>query len=337
MGKWLGRQWGTAFVLRFYPKEKMVRFRFTRRWLSLLTICLAALAGGVLPASASARLLVGIADGDATMFTNTWFTRLPIKIAADVVPWNAAVTRDHTALDQARAWVQAARADGVEPLVTFGAPPGKAGNYIPNDKVYAAAVKAFIRDVPQVKDYGPWNEPEFPYRSLSRHPSLAASYFNTMVGLCHRCTIVAGDVFLPANQGLGRWLSAYKRGLRHTPAVWAIHPYNDVRGHKTSQISTLERIAHPRQIWLDEISGVLRRGHWPYKNQSANAANRDEQFLFRLPKRFHNITRIYHYEWQGVAGEGWDSGLLGFNGKPRPAYWTFANAVKGKLPRGRAR
>jgi hypothetical protein len=33
-----------------------------------------------------------------------------------------------------------------------------------------------------------------------------------------------------------------------------------------------------------------------------------------------------------VAADHWDSGLLGPNGKPRPAYWTFANAVKGKLP-----
>jgi len=292
----------------------------------------AAASGQPLARSGSARLLVGVGDPDASMFTNTWFRRLPIPIARDVVDWNVAVTRSHAALDQARAWVQAALAAGVQPMISFGAPPGKAGNYIPSDKVYTQAVKAFIRDFPQVKVYTAWNEPDFPYRRLSREPGLAAAYFNTMVRVCHHCTIAAGDVFLPTSQGLGKWIAAYKRGLRFNPTAWAIHPYNDVRSHTTGQISTLERYAHPRQIWLDEISGVERRGHWPYRNQSVAAANRDERFLFTLPKRFHNITRIYHYEWQGAAADDWDSALLAPNGKPRPAYWTFANAVKGKLP-----
>jgi hypothetical protein len=323
----------------------MVRFNFSRRQTSLVILCLAALVAAVLPATASpaarkqpmagsaaARLEVGVGDGDPSIFTNPWFRRLPIRIARNVVDWNAAITRDHKALDGAKAWVQAALAAHVEPMLVFGAPPGKAGNYIPSVKVYTGAVKAFFRAVPQVKVYAPWNEPDFPYRSLSRKPGLAAAYFNTLVGVCHHCTIVAGDIFLPTNQGLAKWISAYKRGLRHTPVAWAIHPYNDVRSHTTGQISTLERYAHPRQIWLDEISGVERRGHWPYPNQSVNGANKDERFLFTLPKRFHNLTRIYHYEWQGVATDPWDSGLLGPDGKPRPAYYTFANAVKGRLP-----
>jgi hypothetical protein len=33
-----------------------------------------------------------------------------------------------------------------------------------------------------------------------------------------------------------------------------------------------------------------------------------------------------------VAAAPWDSALLGPQGKPRPAYWTFANAIGGKLP-----
>jgi hypothetical protein len=283
-------------------------------------------------AASHPRLLAGVGDQSIAMFSNKWFRRLPIKIARIGVSWNAAVARDHTELNAVRAWLQAAAADHVEPMVTFGPTGGRESTYSPSSKEYAAAVKAFIRDFPQVKVYSPWNEPDFTYRSLSRNPGLAASYFDALVGLCRHCTIVAGDVYLPVANGLSKWLSAYKRGLRFSPVAWAIHPYDDVRAHTTSQIQTLERYAGRAQIWLDEISGVERRGHWSFPNQSPNAANNDERFLFALPKRFANITRIYHYEWQAGAHDHWDSGLLGPQGRPRPAYWTFANAVVGKLP-----
>jgi hypothetical protein len=303
--------------------------------IALLTtgVCLVAAAAPV-PAQARARyhLTVGLGDDNPSTFTNPWFRRLPIRIARYVVPWNAAVTRDRSQLSYVRDWLHWASAGHVQPLISFGAPGGAAGNYIPDDKTYTRAVKAFIHDFPQVKTYTPWNEPEFIYRSLSQQPGLAAAYFNTLVRACHGCTIVAGDFYRTASDGLDSWIRAYKRGLRFKPVAWAIHPYDDVRAHTKSAIETLERYAGGAQIWLTEISGVLRRGHWPFPNQSPAAADRDERFLFILPKIFHNITRIYHFQWQAVAAAPWDSGLLGPGGKPRPAYWTFANAVKGKLP-----
>jgi hypothetical protein len=89
-------------------------------------------------------------------------------------------------------------------------------------------------------------------------------------------------------------------------------------------------VARSGQIWLTEIGGVIRRGHWQYRNQSPAAAGRDEGFLFSLPRRFHRIARIYHYQWFGTnngAHTGWDSGLIGPGGKPRPAYWALAKFV----------
>ena len=314
--------------------------KLKRSALALLLACACGLAAVAVPVSASARtkhaskshLLVGVGDESGSMFSNTWFTRLPIKIARYMAPWNSAVTRDKTQMSYARTFVAQAQNAGVEPMITFDAPGGRAGNHIPSNREYTRAVKAFIRDLPQVKVYSPWNEPDFIYRSLSRNPGLAAAYFNTLVRACHHCTIVAGDLYRNANDGLGSWIRAYKRGLRFKPVAWALHPYHDVRSHTTSQIRTMERYVGHAQIWLDEISGVERRGHWPYPNQSPRGAARDECYQFKLPKRFHNITRIYHYQWIADPKAGWDSGLLAANGKPRPAYQVFANAVKGKLP-----
>jgi Glycosyl hydrolase catalytic core len=298
--------------------DDRVRIRLARPLTALL--CLAAFATAAAPATATA-LTVGISDDTVAMFSQPDFTSVNISTARYLVSWNAAVTKNHQALDQARAWINAAKQAGVTPLISFGGN----GNYIPSVPVYTAAIKAFVRDFPSVKLYTPWNEPDWIYRSLSRKPGLAASYFNVLVQNCHHCTIVAGDVYQPAKQ-LGPWLRAYRKGLRYRPAAWALHNYDDVRTHTTSQLRTMESLTSG-PIWLTEISGVERRGHWPYPNQGVFAAARDENFLFSLPKRFHRVTRIYHYQWQALPWIGWDSGLIGPAGVPRPAYWTLANAA----------
>jgi hypothetical protein len=214
----------------------------------------------------------------------------------------------------------------VAPLISFAGN----GNYVPSWPVYAAAIKAFLHDFPRVKTYTPWNEPDWIYRSkLAGNPKLAADYFNVLIRWCHHCTIAAGDVYLPTPD-LGFWLRSYRRYLHARPKAWALHDYYDVREHNTRQLQAMYDAVHPGQIWLTEIGGVERRGHWQFRNQSVFAAARDERFLFSLPRRFHRVARIYHYEWQGTRpspNTGWDSGLIGPLGVPRPAYWTLAKAA----------
>jgi hypothetical protein len=278
-------------------------------------------------ASAKPKLTVGVSDNGAAMFTSSAFQSLHAQTARDMVFWNVAVMKNKKYLKLTRAWITAAQNAGVTPLISF---TGN-GNYIPSVKVYTAAVKAFMRDFPQVKTYTPWNEPDWIYRpALADHPTLAAAYFNVLARHCHHCTIVAGDVYRPSSQ-LGSWIRAYARGLHYRPAAWALHPYDDIRAHTTAQVRTMMRYTKG-QIWLTEISGVERRGHWQFKNQNVFGANHDERFLFGLPKRFHRITRIYHYQWQGTPAAPWDSGLLGPGGRPRPAYYTVRSAAQGKLP-----
>jgi Glycosyl hydrolase catalytic core len=289
--------------------------------LSLLPlICLCAVACGT-SAQAADAVTVGISDNGTAMFSEQPFLKLNIAQARDVVFWNAAVLKNKAPLNAARAWINAAESAGVNPLISFTSD----GPHIPSVAEYTSAIRAFIHDFPQVKTYSPWNEPDWVYLPLSRNPGLAAAYFNAMVRNCKKCTILAGDLYLPAPQ-LGPWIRAYRKDLQSKPAVWALHPYYDVRTHTTSQIRTLESLTSG-PIWLDEISGVERRGHWQYANQSVAAAGRDESFLFSLPKRFKRITRIYHYQWQAVASAPWDSGLLGPDGAPRPAYYVVAGAA----------
>ncbi len=295
-----------------------------RRLLPLTCLCVLAVAAA--PAAASAKLMVGVSDNNFYMFGAPRFQKLHVSTARDIVFWNAAVTKNKTALNTARTWITLAKETGATPLISF---TGN-GNYIPTVAQYTAAVKAFIRDFPSVKLYTAWNEPDWIYHSLSRNPRLAAAYFNALVKACRGCTIVAGDLYRPASE-LGPWIRAYKAGLHYRPAAWALHPYDDIRSHTTSQIRTMEaNTSGP--IWLDEISGVEVRGHWQYRNQGVVAAGRDEKFLFSLPKRFPRIARIYHYQWQASPKTPWDSALIGPLGAPRPAYYTFVDALHGKLP-----
>lgn len=291
--------------------------------------CVGALAATAAPASA--KLTVGIGDNGYAMFTQPLFQQTTIKTARLIVFWNVAVLKNKSSLNYTRSWLNAAQKAGVQPLISFGGN----GNYIPTAGQYTTAVRAFIKDFPKVKLYTAWNEPDWVFRSLSKKPALAASYFNALVRYCKGCTVAAGELYRNVKQGLGSWIRAYQKALKSKPKVWALHNYDDVRTHTTSQLKTLQHyIGRGPQIWLTEISGLIRRGHWPYPNQTPAKAAIDERFLFALPKRNPQITRIYHYQWQGTVdtpATGWDSGLIGPTGAPRPAYAVVNNAAHGKL------
>jgi Glycosyl hydrolase catalytic core len=295
--------------------------------------------GIAVPATAGA-VVIGIGDSNTAMFSDPHFHTLGVKTARDVIPWDIVTRRaDRGDLANFRAWLSAAEAANVTPLISFGADyRNPAANYVPTVGQYRAAVKAFLKKFPEIKTYTAWNEPDFSYRTLARQPALAANYFNALFEMCRGCTVLAGDVYLPATgtafidhsvATLAPWLRAYIRGLHHRPAGWALHDYTEVRARNTSQLRILMSMTSG-PIWLDETGGVLRRGHWQYRNQSAAAAARDEQYLLSLTKRYHRIARIYHYQWQANPLAGWDSGLIAANGRPRPAYNVLLNWIKGK-------
>src|SRR5579859_2210570 len=301
----------------------------TRAISRLLALILCALGCTAAVPAASGAVTIGIADQSAAMFSDPRFLALHITTARTVVPWDVVTRRaDRGELRVFRAWLRAAERAGVSPLVSFGGTfSNPAANYIPTVAQYERAVTAFLRLFPDVRDYTAWNEPDFSYRRLAREPGLAAAYFNALYTLCHGCTVLAGDLYLPTSgparidgavARLAPWLRAYLRGLHHRPAGWALHDYLEVRSHTASQLRTLMSMTSG-PIWLDETGGVLRRGHWSYPNQSAAAAARDERFLIGLARRYRRIVRIYHYEWQGSARAGWDSGLIAPNGRVRPA------------------
>ena len=309
-----------------------------RRTLRVILSVTAMIGGGAaLPAAAGAAI-IGIGDSNTAMFSDPRFAALGITTARYVVPWDVVTRRaDRQDLAGFRAWLNAAEKAKVSPLISFGADyTNPAANYVPTVAQYQSAVKAFLKAFPEIKDYTAWNEPDFSYRSLARNPALAANYFNALWKMCRSCTVLAGDVYLPATgtatidhavATLAPWLRAYVKGLHHRPAGWALHDYTEIRARNTSQLRILMSMTSG-PIWLDETGGVLRRGHWQYRNQSAAAAANDEQYLLSLANRYNRIARIYHYEWQGNAQAGWDSGLIAPNGGIRPSYTVLLKYMR---------
>lgn len=278
-------------------------------------------------APAAGAVVVGIGEGNGTAFWDARFRALNIHHARVQVPWNVMFLRGRSAgiqRSQLQYWLDSARANHIVPLVSFG----NNGSYVPTISQYRRAVDAFLHRYPWIKEYTAWNEPDWIYISLSRHPQLAAGYFNVLSRDCRRCTVAAGELYTQASQLRG-WLRAYIRGLHYRPKAWAIHNYRDVRGHSTAQLRVLMSMTSG-QIWLTENGGILSRGHWEYPNQSAAAANRDEKFMFSLPRRFHRVTRIYHYMFRAYRRGGWDSALIGPRNDVRPAYYTVKAAAHGR-------
>ena len=286
-----------------------------RRVVGMMASVLLALgcaAGG--PAVAGA-VTIGIGSNDPSMFSDPRFQALHISTARVVLPWDVATSRaDRGIMRGFRAWLRAAEAAHVSPLVSFGADwtSPRADSYAPTVSQYEHAVRTFLRRFPKVKNYTAWNEPDFSRRPLARDRACREllqrpqSPLSTVHRARRRRVPADERKALPQpRQRTPAALAARLRpGLHHRPDGWALHDYRDVRGHNAAQLRTLTSMTSG-PIWLDETGGVLHRGTW--RGQSANAAARDERFLFSLAKRFHRIKRIYHYQWYGVPSAGWDS------------------------------
>ena len=137
----------------------------------VLGIVVVLVIGGALAAPASA-FEAGVADSDSTTFTDGNWAGLGIKYARAVVPYDVAVTpADSSTTQGARRvefdkWVSNAAAQKAVPLVSFerSLSPSKyvAGNPVaPSRSEYLADMQAFLRQYPTVRDFTPWNEPNF--------------------------------------------------------------------------------------------------------------------------------------------------------------------------------
>jgi hypothetical protein len=247
--------------------------------------------------------------------------RLPIKTARLVTPWDSVYTEPEL-LDQ---WLIAAQAARIEPLVAFEHARGDRCPdrpcRLPSIEAYAAAFRTFRARYPWVRLVTPWNEPNHHSQPTAGQPLRAAALYNAARAQCGDCDLVAGDLLDSPN--MPGWLTEYQRGLAETPRLWGLHNYYDATYFSSAGVRTMLDLV-PGEVWLTETGGIVSfatpdgRVALPYDETRAEASVR---FTFDLARRYrHRVGRVYLYQWQSPPGARFDAGLIGGDGRPRPAY-----------------
>lgn len=297
-----------------------------RRQAPLLAGALALTLPAAVPAAAhaGARPVIGIGDQKPTMFGDPRFAWLGIREVRLVVSWD--VRRNRWDRGWVDGWLRAARASGARPFVSFGRswlPQHK--RELPSARRFRREFRAFHRRYPWVRTFAPWNEANHCSQPTCRNPRRAAAYYNVIRVACPRCTVLGADVLDQPN--MGPWIREFLRYARGRPRVWGLHNYIDANRRTSVGTRRLLRLVDG-EIWFTETGGIVRRAGMRKRiafPESAAHAARATRWIFRLARLSPRIRRLYLYHWNADSAlNRWDSGLIGFDGRARPAFDILA-------------
>jgi hypothetical protein len=297
-------------------------------------------AGSPTGARIASHVSVGISDQSAAIFADPRLRWLGVGVARVVVPWDVANRRRE--LGWYSAWLRAARAHGIRPLVAFNADPSHP-HALPSTSAYGAAVSAFMAMFPWVREYTPWNEENHPLEPTAANPRRAADYFNWLSANCHGCSVTAADVLDISN--MSSWLHRFMRWA-HRPRLWGMHDYVDLWQGSNRHLALLLRTV-PGEVWITETGGVVWRWERPAGASRARFVVRPELQAALSASRLaqaaavsRRVTRVYYYQWRvphtlayarAHHDLSWDSGLMRPDCSPRPAFSVLARLV-GLIP-----
>lgn len=291
-----------------------------KRLLHTLVLSVAALAGLLVPAGASAGPLVGIADQKAAMFDDPRFAALGLRTARVYVPYD--VTTNRHQLELLDRWMAGAERKGIAPLVTLerSSDPRKRGR-APSVALYRRQVRKLRRRYPFVKAYSVWNEANHGGQPLSKRPALAARFYRVLVQECRGCKVLAADLLDQPN--MVPWAKAFVKALGRSPKYWGLHNYLDANRFSTAGTAKLLKAVRG-EVWLTEVGGLVARRNTStvkFSGTGVAHAKKVTQFIFdTLAKLSPRISRVYLYHWNSsTRADSWDSAFIGADGKERPA------------------
>jgi len=302
-----------------------------RRPFLVLVLCASALASAAVAPAAQAKapLTIGIADQRAGTFHDTRVTDL-VKHARLSVAWDA--MRYAWQRHEIDAWMTAATAAGVRPLVTFGR--SRTTRFrLPAVAEYRREVLRFRHRYPDVAEYSPWNEPNIALRSANSSPRRIAGYYHVLRRMCPSCKVLGADVV--DTSSIDRWMRAYLREFPRDrrPKLWGLHNYVDVNSGSSWGTRIMRRLA-PGEIWFTETGAIVRRASptltgRPDRRTSiriggGSRAVEATRRVFRLAATSERITRVYIYHWKASRRSSWDSALVAPDGTVRPSFDVFA-------------
>jgi len=309
------------------PSRPLIR-KLPLAALAAALVAAAAFAGAAVPARA---LTVGIADNKPDMFADPRFAAAGIRIARLSVGWDA--LSSPWQLAELDAWLGAAQAAHVEPLVSFGHSPTDRRS-LPTPEAFLFEFRRFRARYPWVREFATWNEANHCGEPTCHRPRLVAAYYRKLRRECPDCVILAAEVLDQPN--MISWVRAFRHAAHEEPRYWGLHTYIDANRGRIRGTRRLVR-AVKGLIWFTETGGIVAR-HNPHKvtfPESTRHAAAATRFLFRrLVPLSRRVTRVYIYQWSaGPAPATWDSGLIGPTGRARPAYRVLTRVLRRQRAR----
>jgi hypothetical protein len=265
---------------------------------------------------------IGISDNQPATFADPFFQILRLRYARLVTPWNS-VFSEPARLDT---WLQAARAQGIRPLVSFERTRGdqcpKRPCKAPSMGRFKRAWTAFHKKYPWIKDISPWNEVNSATQPTGSRPDLAAAYYNVVRASCRGCTIVAADLLDATN--IRRYAAAFLAKAKGKPRLWGLHNYTDTNRFRSSGTNALLQSVKGK-VWLTETGGVVKfvtQGGKVALPKSETRAKKAMDYMFRLAEtNAARIKRIYVYQWKiNNVFDRFDAGVVRPDGTPRPSF-----------------
>lgn len=278
--------------------------------------------------------LLGISDQKPSTFTDPRFAQLNLRFARLVLPWDAIFT-DPAAVDR---WLGSARRARVVPLIAFSAGTGSRCPtdpcVLPRPEELLAAFDAFRAAYPWVTEFQVWNEVNHESQPTKLRPELTAELFNTLREHCPDCRLVAADLLGDAS--MRGWIARFRSRVDDEPELWGLHNYRDVNEGTSGATEELLRLV-PGQVWFTETGGIVKfttrdgRVVRPYDEARAAAAVNTALDLGK--EHFPRVERIYLYNWRaGAPTDRFDSGIVAFDGRARPAFEALWRRVHGTRP-----
>ena len=271
---------------------------------------------------AGASVLTAVSEQDAKFFDAPSYRALELNTVRLVVPWDAGARPGPW-----DAWIARATRDGATIMIALNAAQGsqcpQSPCVMPSPDAYRRALAELLARHPSIREITAWNEPNDNAQPTFRRPDVAAAYHDIARAVCSKCIVVAGDLL--DDGSLPGYLTAYKAALRSSPMVWGLHNYLDAAYFGSTGVDTMLRETSG-DLWLTETGGIVR-----LTLPDGDLLSYDEQraadsmaWLYSLVAARPRIERMYVYQWLAIAAVRWDSGLIGTNGVPRPAYHVVA-------------
>jgi hypothetical protein len=286
-------------------------------------------------ATVAAHPLVGIGDENVALFSDPRFLALGITQVRFDVSWDvlSSGAKDPYRRNVLAAWLADARGLGLTPLITFDH-SDRPGGRLPSVAQYSKAFLLFHRLYPWVTDFATWNEANYYGEPTAGDPKRVAGYYLALRRDCPTCTILAAELLDLDNPREAAGFVTWARALIHyahtQPQYWGLHNYVGANALSETSVEQLLRAVRGN-IWLTETGGILalpHHGRPGFPLTSKHQAEVDRFLLDTLPSLSPRIQRIYLYEWRSPREHAsWDSALITYADKPRPAYDVLANAL----------